>query len=73
MDECKNLRNRLFDYHLSYVWLINMMRRKGFDADKSMISSAINGALTSERTKKIVQLGNEILDTYEKTFLSSLI
>ena len=70
--ERQSLRNRLQDNHLSYAWLINMMKCKGFEVDKATVSSAVNGTITGDRVTKIINLGHEILDEYEKGFLSSV-
>ena len=69
---CQNLRERLLINHLSYTWLINMRKRKGFVIDKSTVSSAVNGTITGDRVTKINELGNAILDQYENEFLCSV-
>lgn len=72
MGERQSLKNRLQDNHLSYAWLINIMKRKGYEIDKSTVSSAVNGTITGDRVTKIINLGHEILDEYEKGFLGSV-
>ena len=71
-EERKRLRDRLTDYNLSYTWLINIMRRKGVEVDKSTVSSVVNGTITGDRVTTIVTLGQQILDDYEKRFLSAV-
>ena len=66
------MKNRLQDNHLSYAWLINIMKRKGYEIDKSTVSSAVNGTITGDRVTKIINLGHEILDEYENGFLKSV-
>lgn len=67
--ERQNLRNRLQDNHLSYTWLIGMMKLKGYETDKSTVSSAVNGTITGDRVIKIISLAHEIIDEYEKNYL----
>lgn len=51
-----------------------MMRLKyGYEVDKTTVSSVINGAITGDRATKIITLGNEILDIYERSFLDSIL
>lgn len=70
----ETLRRRMRENCLSYTWLINMMRLKyGYDVDKTIVSSAVNGAITGERADKIITFGNEILDIYEHEFLDSIL
>lgn len=66
-----SLRYRLLDLHLSYAWLIDQMRRRGTEVDKSTLSSAVNGTITGERVETILTLGNKIVDEYEKKYLGS--
>lgn len=68
----QSLRDRLQRNHLSYSWLINMMKLRGFETDKATVSSAVNGTITGDRVTKINDLGHAILDQYEREFLSSL-
>lgn len=72
MNERRSLRERLLSNHLSYAWLINMMKLKGMEIDKSTVSSAVNGTITGDRVTKINDLGHAILDLYEREFLSSM-
>lgn len=72
MGERKSLRERLLNNHLSYTWLINMMKLKGLEVDKSTVSSAVNGTITGDRVTKIHDLAHVILDKYENEFLSSI-
>lgn len=67
--ERQSLRTRIQDNHLSYSWLINMMKLKGYEVDKSTLSSAVNGTITGDRVTKILTLAHEIVDEYEKTYL----
>lgn len=71
MSEHRSLRLRLMENHLSFTWLINMFRLKGFEVDKSAVSSAINGTITGDKATKIIDLGHEVLDQYE-TFVKSV-
>lgn len=72
MGERQSLRERLLRNHLSYAWLINMMKLKDFVIDKSTVSSAVNGTITGDRVTKINEVGHAVLDEYENKFLSSL-
>lgn len=72
MGERQSLRDRLQKNHLSYSWLINMMKLKGYEIDKATVSSAVNGTITGDRVTKINELGHAILDKYENEFLSSM-
>ena len=72
MSEHPNLRMRLMENHLSYAWLIAMMRLKGVEVDKSTISSAVNGTITGDRVTKIIDLAHTILDEYERIWLGHM-
>ena len=72
MGERQSLRSRLQENHLSYSWLINMMKFRGYEVDKATVSSAVNGTITGDRVTKINELGHAILDKYENEFLSSM-
>lgn len=70
--ERQSLRDRLTANHLSYAWLINIMKMKGYETDKSTVSSAVNGTISGDRVTKIINLGHEIIDEYEKDYIGSV-
>lgn len=72
MAERENLRSRLQGHHLSFVWLVNMMRYKGYEIDKTTVCSAVNGSITGPRVEKINTMGHEIVDEYEKIWLGHI-
>lgn len=70
MDERKQLRMKMVEYHLSYTWLIGIMRSRGLEVDKSTLSSVVNGTICGPRAEKIMSLALEILKDYEQDFVA---
>ena len=66
MDERKGLRDRLHDCNLTFVWLINVLNATGMSVDKSEMSSAVNGTITSPKAKTIIEKSHLVLDQYEQ-------
>lgn len=73
MEDRESLRSRLQENHLSYSWLINIMRVKGFEVDKTTLSSAVNGTIKGERVEKILDAAHAALDEYETKYLRSIV
>lgn len=71
MNERKNLRDRLRDNNLTFVWLINILNHKGINVDKSEMSSAVNGTISGNKSKSIIEKSHAVLDQYE-VFLRSV-
>ena len=65
MDERKGLRDRLRDHNLTFVWLFNVLNAKGMSVDKSEMSSAVNGTITSAKAKTVIEKSHLVLDKYE--------
>lgn len=71
MNERKNLRDRLQEHNLTFVWLINILNRNGMNVDKSEMSSAVNGTISGNKAKTIIENSHAVLDQYE-VFLRSV-
>lgn len=65
MDERKNLRDRLQDNNLTFVWLINILRQNGYSVDKSEMSSAVNGTISGKKAETIIEKSHLIMDKYD--------
>jgi hypothetical protein len=64
------LREKLARNHLSYVWLINQLRRKNVVTDKTEMSSVVAGTRNGKKAETILSVSLDILDSYEKEFLT---
>ena len=71
MAEKKELRTRLAENGLTFVWLVNVLRLRGVNTDKSEMSSVVNGTRPGTKANTIVDTSHIILDEYEK-FLQSV-
>jgi hypothetical protein len=64
------LREKLARNHLSYVWLIDQLRRKNVVTDKTEMSSVVAGTRNGKKAETIISVSLDILDSYEKEFLT---
>lgn len=71
MNNRKSLRDRLQDNNLTFVWLIGILQKQGFNVDKSEMSSAVKGTISGKKADTIIEKSHEILDQYE-AFLCSV-
>ena len=70
MTDREELRERLNRNHLSYVWLIDQLRRRNVATDKTEMSSVVAGTRSGKKAETILSVSLEILDSYEKEFLT---
>lgn len=66
MNDRKNLRIRLAEQNLTFVWLINMLKARGMKLDKSEMSSAVNGTISGNKADAIIKNSHFVMDEYEK-------
>lgn len=71
MTDRDELREKLARYHLSYVWLIDQLRRKNVVTDKTEMSSVVAGTRNGKKAEAIISVSLDILDSYEKEFLAN--
>lgn len=69
MTDRDELRERLNKNHLSYVWLIDQLRRRNVATDKTEMSSVVAGTRSGKKAETILSVSLDILDNYEKEFL----
>ena len=72
MENRANIRLWLQENHLSYSWLINIMRLKGLEVDKMTLSSVVNGTIKGDRVTKILDMADVVMKDYEDNYLHSL-
>lgn len=72
MEDRGCLRSRLQENNLTYTWLINVLKLRGLEVDKTTLSSAVNGTITGPRVAKILDNSHQVLDEYEQKFLRSI-
>lgn len=70
MTDRDELREKLARNHLSYVWLIDQLRRKNVVTDKTEMSSVVTGTRNGKKAETIISVSLDILDSYEKKFLT---
>ena len=68
MTESDNIRMRVASNQLTFTWLINRMRYRGVDTDKSELSAVLAGTRKGAKADSIIQCAGEILDYYERCF-----
>ncbi len=65
MEQSKNLRDRLQENNLTFVWLINILRQNGYSVDKSEMSSAVNGTISGKKAETIIEKSHLVMDKYD--------
>ena len=65
MSEREEVRLRLRDNRLSSTWLINMLRIRGVETDRSTLSAIFAGTRNGCKVDEIVSTSLSILDNYE--------
>ena len=68
MEELNTIRDRLKQYHLSFVWLIYQLEQKGIITDKTEVSSVFSGTRKGSKANSIIYASMEILNEYEAGF-----
>ena len=69
MDELNNIRERIKNNRLSFVWLIYQLEQRGIVTDKTEVSSIFAGSRKGAKADNIIKLSSAILDEYDKSFL----
>lgn len=64
------IKRRLQQYRLSQVWLINQLRNRDLQTDKSEMSSLLSGSRVGAKSEYILLLSLEILDEYQRSFVN---
>ena len=66
MDKIQEIRNRLRDFRLSQMWLLQQLGNRGVETDKFELSSVLAGSRAGANGEKIITLSLEILNYYEE-------
>lgn len=66
MNDRETIRYRLSVNHLSFVWLIGMLRKRGIETSASVVSAILAGTRNGPTVNKIIAESTSILDWYEK-------
>jgi hypothetical protein len=66
VNEREKIRYRLSVNHLSSVWLIEMLRKRGIETNSPILSAVLAGARNGPAANKIVEESTRILDWYER-------
>ena len=66
MRERDMIRYRLNINHLSYAWLIEMLRKRGIATTSPILSGVLTGTRTGPSCDRIISESISILDMYEQ-------
>jgi len=66
VNERERVRYRLSVNHLSFVWLIDMLRKRGIETNSPILSAILAGARNGPAADKIIAESTNILDWYEQ-------
>lgn len=61
----ENIRSVLANFHLTQVWLINMLEKKGVRTDKAELSSILAGTRKGNKVDVILDASVQILQDYQ--------
>ena len=66
MNDRDEIRYRLSINHLSFAWLIDMLRKRGIETTSPILSAILAGTRSGPSVDKIVSESLSILDWYER-------
>lgn len=66
MKEREKIRYRLSVNHLSFAWLIDMLRKRGIETSGPVMSAILAGTRNGPSVEKIITESLDILDWYER-------
>lgn len=66
MQEREKIRYRLSVNHLSFTWLIEMLRKRGIETSGPTMSAIFAGTRNGPSVDKIIAESLDILDWYEQ-------
>ena len=66
MNEREKIRYRLMVNHLSFSWLIDMLRKRGIETSSPILSAVLAGTRSGPSVDKIISESTNILDWYEQ-------
>ena len=66
MNERDKIRYRLTINHLSFAWLIDMLRKRGIETSSPVLSAVFAGTRSGPSVDKIISESTNILDWYEQ-------
>lgn len=66
MEDRDQIRYRLSINHLSFAWLIDMLRKRGIETSGPVMSAILAGTRNGPSVEKIITESLDILDWYEK-------
>ena len=66
MNERERIRYRLSVNHLSFVWLIDMLRKRGIETTSPILSAIFAGTRSGPSADKVISESTLILDWYEQ-------
>jgi len=66
VNERERVRYRLSVNHLSFVWLIDMLRKRGIETNSPILSAILAGARNGPAADRIIAESTRILDWYER-------
>ena len=66
MNEREKIRYRLSVNHLSFVWLIDMLRKRGVETSSPILSAILAGTRSGPSVDKIISESTNILDWDEQ-------
>ncbi len=60
------IRRKLFENHLTQVWLVNQLELRGVNIDKTVLVGALNGSRKGPQVDTVIRVSLEVLEKYEK-------
>lgn len=66
MNEREQIRWKLSVNHLTNVWLVNQLEKRGVNIDKTVLVGAMNGSRKGPQVDTVIRVSLEILNDYEK-------
>ena len=69
--ECNSIRTRLRDYHLTNVWLVCELEKRGVVVTQEHLCNIFSGKCVHGLADKVKTISLLILDRYERTYLQT--
>ena len=67
-----DIKERLKSLHLSQVWLLSELRKRGLDTQPPQLSNIVNGVYTYPKAQLVGKLCDEIIKEVEENGANSI-
>ena len=72
LNERTFIKDKLKQFALTQVWLINRLEAKGVITDKSELCSVLAGTRRGNKAETVITVSVEVLNEYERNFCPEL-